>query len=744
LKKIVFILLLLLSYSGFSQEFPPEDVKVGLVLSGGGAKGLAHIGALKAIEEAGVRIDYIGGTSMGAIVGALYASGYTATQLDSIFSAVDFDKLIQDAIPRGALTFYEKGNSERYALTLPFDKFKLSFPSGLSKGQNVYNLISKLTAHVSTVTDFNRLPIPFFCMATDIETGEAVLLDGGYLPRALTASGALPTILSPVIIDDRVLIDGGVVNNYPIDEVIALGADVIIGVDVQDGLHSREELKSAFDVLAQINNYRSIENMIGKRKKTDIYIQPNIEDFSVVSFNESKQIIEAGVQQAQLEMNALKKLAARQIPKDVSPITLENKSDYYITEVNIYGLENYSRSYVLGKLKLKIPDRVPVELFNEGVNNLSATGNFQEIDYRFFEDTMGSYRVDFYVRESESRTSLRFAAHYNDLYRTGVLVNMTRKRLFTNNDIASLDFILGDNVRYNFNYYIDKGFYWSIGFNSSFNSFHQEVPISFIAKEIEINENSELNQIDLSYLDFTNQLFFETLFRRSFQLGLGAEHKFLRYLSETIGIDENENPRTIFESTHYFSGYGYLKYDSYDNSFFPNNGLYFESDFHLYTFAEGKNENFDQFSILKANAGYAISFLQKFSALLTTEGGFKIGNDGTKSFDFFLGGYGFAPLNNIVPFLGYESLRLRGDSYLKSSFTLDYEVFRKNHINVFANIASIGDNLFESGDWVERIDYSAFGVGYGLETIVGPIQVKYAYSPEREEGEWHVAAGFRF
>jgi NTE family protein len=172
--------------------------------------------------------------------------------------------------------------------------------------------------------------------------------------------------------------------------------------------------------------------------------------------------------------------------------------------------------------------------------------------------------------------------------------------------------------------------------------------------------------------------------------------------------------------------------------------LYFETDFHLYTFAEGRNENFDQFSIAKAKAGYAVSFLEKFSTQFTTEAGFKIGNDATRSLDFFIGGYGFAPLNNIVPLLGYEALQLRGDSYILSSLTIDYELFRKNHLNLFANIANVEDNLFETGEWLRKVDYTGFGVGYGLETILGPIEVKYAYSPEQKEGEWYVSAGFRF
>src|SRR5690554_3793619 len=148
MKKILIIVFIMVTGLLFSQEAGSDDLKIGLVLSGGGAKGLAHIGALKVIEEAGIRIDYIGGTSMGAVIGALYASGYSARQLDSIFRKIDFRTLIQDDIPRGSKTFYEKKESEKYALVLPFEDFKIGFPSGFSKGQNVYNLLSRLTAHV--------------------------------------------------------------------------------------------------------------------------------------------------------------------------------------------------------------------------------------------------------------------------------------------------------------------------------------------------------------------------------------------------------------------------------------------------------------------------------------------------------------------------------------------------------------------------------------------------------------------
>src|SRR5690554_945681 len=223
IKRLLLFIFVLIPVLAISQQ--KDDVKVGLVLSGGGAKGLAHIGALKVIEEAGIEIDYIGGTSMGAIVGGLYAVGYTPAQMDSLFQVLDFEELIRDRLPRSSKTFIERAHNERYTLTLPFDHFKIGFPSGLSKGQNLYNLMSNLMHHVHQVEDFSKLPIPFFCIAADIETGQTVMLDHGSLPDAVAASAAIPTIFSPVELDDRLLIDGGVFNNYPVEELRQRGAD---------------------------------------------------------------------------------------------------------------------------------------------------------------------------------------------------------------------------------------------------------------------------------------------------------------------------------------------------------------------------------------------------------------------------------------------------------------------------------------------------------------------------------------
>ena len=741
-----FIFLTTLGFSQIEDSLPSnnKDVSVGLVLSGGGARGLAHIGVLKAIEQAGVKIDYIAGTSTGAIVGALYASGYTASQLDLMFKQVDFSTLIQDQVPRRAKTFNEKDESIKYALTLPFDGFEISFPTGLSNGQNIYNLFSKLTSHVNHLTDFSKLPIPFLCVATNAENGEMVLLENGYLPRVVSASGALPTLFNPVVINDMILIDGGIVNNYPIKELKAKGVDVIIGVDVQDGIKKKKDLTSALDIVLQVNNYTSVKQMQTKIKDTDVFIKPNIEEFSVVSFDDANRIVQAGFEAANQVTQKLERIAQQQTPRAALKPVPHSKEDLYIKQVVIEGNQQYTAAYILGKLKLKTPAIVSYSSFVEGVNNLSATGNFDDIDYRFVKDQFNHYTTSFKVIESKSKMVLRLGAHYDPLFDTGVLLNVTRKQFLTNNDIASLDVIVGDNLRYNFNYYIDKGFYWSLGFNSSYDFFDKNVSTDFVANDLNNTSGFPVNKIDFQYSDFTNQLYGETLFNRVFLLGAGVEHKFLRYISETIGTDVDNVPRTIFDATNYYSAFGYIKYDTYDNIFFPKKGVVFQADTHLYLFSQGSNSNFEPFTILKAKVGYAQTIFKKLTSVFTAETGFKIGSSSTTSLDFMLGGYGFKQVNNILPFYGYEALSLRGDTYLKSSITLDYEIIKNHHLSLFTNIANVDDALFQKDDWLKAIPYTGVGVGYGLNTFLGPLELKYAYSKEREVGELYVRLGFKF
>ena len=749
MKQAVTVIFIFLAFSGFGQKdslvIPQgKNLKVGLVLSGGGAKGLAHIGVLKEIEKAGIKIDYIGGTSMGAIVGGLYASGYNAAQLDSLFTTVNFERLIQDELPRSSQSFYEKKNSEKYAITLPFDGFKISFPSALSKGQNLYNLFTKLTQPVKKVNDFSKLPIPFFCVATDAEKGTPVILDSGYLPQAITASGALPSLFSPVLVDGRVLIDGGVTNNYPVEELRRRGANFIIGVDVQDSLRTREDLKSAPEMLIQINNYRTIQAMPQKIKLTNIYIRPDIDNYTVVDFDRGTDIIKGGEEKAKSFLQELKQVAAAQNGDYVKP-PLDNKlgDSLYIKSVSITGNTYYTRSYILGKLKINTPTGLTYKQFFDGINNLAATNNFQRINHRLEKYANGQYHLYLEVTESKITTYIRAGIHYDDLYKSAVLGNITKKRLLFKNDVASLDLALGDNIRYELDYYSDNGFYISFGLKSSFETFNKGVDARFVEQLAEV-PLPDFNSLDIRYTDFTNQLYIRTLFEKRFSLDLGIEHKLLALETKSIRREPDEDPKFYFENSNYWSTYGKLRLDSFDDKYFPTEGFYFNGDFHLYLFSSDYNNNFNSFSVGRATFKYATHFSPKLSMLAGVEGGFKIGGEATNAFDFYLGGWGNNFPNNIVPFYGYDFFSTTGDGLVKSNLSFDYRFLGKSHVNVGANIANLGTELFSSGNWFSSPNYSGYFVGYGLETFLGPLQTQVSYSPDTSEVFWNFSLGFWF
>jgi NTE family protein len=727
----------------FSQSVEKENLKVGLVLSGGGAKGLAHIGALKTIDSLGVKIDYVAGTSMGAIIGGLYASGYSGKQIDSIFKSVDFDELISDNLPRYAKTFYERDNSEKYAIVLPFDNFKVQIPSAISKGQNVFNLFSKLLLHVSDIHDFENLPIPFFCIATNIETGEPLLLDSGSLPQAIAASGALPSVFQPVIINNKILIDGGVVNNYPIDELRAKGMNLIIGVDVQDALVERNELNSAPDILLQISNFRTIDVMKDKVKKTDIYIKPDVKNFNVVSFQYGKQIIENGRLATIDKKDTLNIVALNQSKSSHEKVKIITVDSLPIKKIDINGNKKYTRSYVLGKLKLKPNETISYDQFNKGINNIVATHNFDSFLYDFEPNNEG-YDLIVNLKESANKTFLKFGVHYDDLYKSAALINLTQKQILFKNDLASFDMVLGDNVRYNFEYYIDKGFYWSIGVKSRYNTFHKNVNASLLLDDGQLGIVG-LKKANIKLSDFTNQFYLQTLLRKDFSLKLGAEHKRLKITSDTFVEESNdETEQTIFEKSDFFSIFGNLKFDTYNNKYFPDKGLFFDGNFQLYLSSSDFNNNFSQFSFAKANIGYALSFSDKFSILLNAQGGFKVGDDSNNSLNFALGGYGQNLINNFIPFYGYDYISIIGDGFVKGTINLDYEFADKHHFNFAANFANIKDDLFSDSEWFKSPDYSGYAIGYGLETFIGPIEVKYTWSPEANQNNWFFNLGFWF
>lgn len=732
MKRYIGYLFLFLAFlNGNAQQKSQKDVKVGLVLSGGGAKGLAHIGALKAIEEAGVHIDYIAGTSMGAIVGALYASGYTASELETLFKSVDFEVLIRDEFKRKNKSFFEREDDDRHAVTLPFNKFKLTFPSALSKGQNVYNFYVKLLNHVKDIDDFSKLPTPFFCIATNVENGKQEILNSGYLPNAITASSAIPSLFEPVYLGDKLMVDGGISNNYPIDELLDKDVDFVIGVDVQDSLQKKENLKSMMDIMSQISNFTTQNQMTEKVKKTTVYIKPDITKYSIISFDKATEIFKEGYRAATKEIDDLKAIAAKQKPLSRSKVEIDKTpiKTFHISKIQVFGNQNYTEAYVLGKLKLKENTTVTYQKIEKGVTALAATNNFHKIDYKLIDG--GTLVLS--IKEIDHKTNLKLGLHYDNLYRGNALVNITHKQLITNNDIVSFDLIIGKKIRYNFEYYLDKGFYWSVGVKSSLNAFDKVVGLSIFDNSSTVTES-----INLEALEMTNQFYIETLFKKQFSLKLGAEHQKIKFEYKL------PNTRIILEDNNFFNLFANLKYDTLNDFYNPTKGLYFDASVNSYLFSSDFKEEFEQFTITHLKMGGTTAFFKNVFGSVFVESGIRIGNNTSPIFDFVLGGYGNHFIANHKSFYGYDYLSVGGDGYVKATVDLSYQ-FKKNHFLIAsANFANIDDGLYKDTDWFSLPAYQGYALGYNTQTFLGPIQLKSTWSPDVKKVHWFMSLGYWF
>jgi NTE family protein len=704
--------------------------KIGLVLSGGGAKGLAHIGVLKVIDSLGIKIDYIGGTSMGAIVGGLYATGYTANQLETIFNKLDTDVIIQDIVPRKQKFWANKENEDKYALVLPFKNFKLEAPAALSKGIYNFNFISQSTYHVRNIRDFSKLPIPFFCMATNIETGESVVLNKGILAQAVVASGTIPTLYNPIEIDNNLLVDGGVVNNYPVEELKKLGMDIIIGVDVQEPLKTRNDLQALTNILGQINNFNTQKDMIAKIEQTNVYIKPDIKGYGIMSFDEGKNIIENGKKAALKKLKDLEKLKTNNYQKPTIPMPSDS---LFIGNIGFTNLKKQTRAYVMGKLQVKQNSKISFKDFFKGIINLNSTQNYSSVKYQFNDKD-----IFLNLRENKIKTYLKFGLHYDGLYKSSALINLTQNKLISKTDNFSLDFIAGDNVRYHLNYIIDNGFYWSFVFQSTLDNFNKNTSTAFNTENKFFQYG--LERATLNYSSFTNKLFTQTVFLRKYQIGGGFEHQNLKLYSENLPKNDD-----VFDQSDYYSVFAFLNHDTFNSKFFPSKGWYFFGKANHYFNSSDFNKNFEPFTIAKADMGFAFSFFKKWRMVIQNEGGFKIGKSNNASFDFVLGGFGFKETNNIRPFYGYNFLDLSGNSYVKATATLGYEIFKKNHINLSYNAGIIDNFIFDATKtWFTKPAINGFALGYGLDTLIGPVEIKYSWSPEIHTNLLWFNVGFIF
>ncbi|MEO0743558.1 MAG: patatin-like phospholipase family protein [Bacteroidota bacterium] len=454
--RLVSFFFVLLTFSGaFAQDAGPETAArptVGLVLSGGSAKGIAHIGAIRVLEDAGIPVDVVAGTSMGAIVGSLYAIGYTPDQMEAIVTSRDWTGLFTDAVDRRDTGLGRRLSEGRTVLALPIEDGAVALPTGLVAGQRILALLQRLTWPVATERDFRAFPRPFATVVVDAETGDGVRLDAGSLPLAVRGSMSLPTLFEPVEIGRRRYIDGGFARNLPAEDAEALGADVLVCVDVSAADTTDAAETTFLDILVDAAFYAADRELVAQRARCDLTIDPDVNGLSSFDFDAGAEWIARGAAAAEAQRPVLEALAARlgnpeprrPPPPEVAPRRIEEVVVQGVTGVEARVLRR-GLEETLGR-SLVGPDDL-----DQAIAQLYATGFFQLItyqldEYQLDEAANGGVVLTIDARP-KNRDRLGFGFRFDTEYGAALLFELTlRNRLFFGS-VTQMEVRLGEQTQ---------------------------------------------------------------------------------------------------------------------------------------------------------------------------------------------------------------------------------------------------------------------------------------------------------
>ena len=705
----------LASYSQIKENLViPKNPKIGLSLSGGGAKGFTHVGVLKVLDSLGVKVDYISGTSMGAIVGGLYAAGYTGKDIERVVMDTDFYSLITDPKPRQETSFFSK-SVDKYLLTVPLRNGKVSLPSSISTGQRNVYLLKELLKNVSNIDDFSKLPIPFMCVGTNIESGRMQIFEKGDLVSSILASSAFPSLLEPVKIGDSIYVDGAMSVNFPSQPLKDKGIDIVIGVDLNQPLAKRENLNSVISIMNQIIDFGIKKETINQYKYTDINIKPDLSGITATSYDNKRQILDSGYVEALKYVDILKKLPKRKFERIRSSINPIYSSVYKIDSLAVENATIYKSNYIRGKMGLTLPSMQTYGSVNKMIDKLYATNNYRFINYDIIQQDNSNY-LKLYVTEDEAKHFLKFGLHYDEIFKTGLLLNYSAKRLLFRNSNLSMDIVIGDNPRYYFNYFIDNGYIPGFGLYSS--------GMTFDLKNIDNNTTETWDW-------FRNEVFLQSVWRDKFAIGGGLSHDYFE--SERNGTNKNIEK--------YLNPYLFLKSDTQNDKDFPTKGFYLN--------AEGKiidlfNSELEKKPItIKADIKMNFSISKMFTYRLNLYGGITIGEETLPSFyQYRVGGIFEQPIANYKQFGGYQFASLNDNNIFIASN--DFQLrFGKNYFLV-GNFSLA--NMFSSIKFDEavKLNYSSIGLTAGYKSPFGQIKLNVSKSLNKHKGVFSVILGHWF
>lgn len=660
----------------WSQERP----KVAVVLSGGGAKGTAHIGALKVIEEAGIPVDYVVGTSMGAIVGGLYAIGYTPHQLDSMVNAQNWKFLLSDAPNPKEVLLDERLRSERYVLSIPFTLRSAHVSdAGIIKGANLARLFSVLTDGYQDSVRFDRLPIPFACVSENLVDGSEVVFHQGVLATAMRSSMSIPGVFAPIDLNGMVLVDGGMVNNYPVDVALKMGADYVIGVDVQSPLRDASGLKSVKDIFGQIINLQGEKKYQQNLLKTDVHIKVDVEGYSAASFSEEAidTLVVRGERAAMDEWDKLLDLKKK----------LGLTADYQPRRPGPFHIPDVAER-----------KEIPVD---PQIAEPAARENKLNVGFRFDTEELAALQAntDVYLgKNKDSQVSLTARLGKRTMAQVGY--NYQWRRGWQTGLMYQFD-------------YKDINIY---------NEGKRALDLTFTHHLVRAAFAKDWNQIQVSLgIDFDSYRYHDKLSLDPLSDALFRNTSLVNYFAGLVfnNLNERSAPTKGMSWT--------VMYHLYTDNFVQykdNNPISV-----FYANWEGCISLSSKFTMIPSLYGRVLSGSDKYPfAIANMVGGTMPGR--------------YMPQQ--IPFVGINRAELAGATLIVAGLHLRQRILKNQYISVIGSYGRNSGKLHQVFDGDDSSNMVGVGIGYMYKSFVGPVEVQLSWSNQTKKMGWYAGVGFVF
>lgn len=723
------LLVVLISASSYSQR-----KKVGLVLSGGGAKGAAHIGVLKVLEEHHIPIDYIAGTSMGAIVGGLYAVGYSVNELDSLIRAQEWTQLLSDNVARKSKLFQDRTSSDRNLISLPLTKdHKLKLSAGIVGGQSVYNMLSSLTIGYHDSISFDSLPTPFACVAYDIAEGKEVVLRSGDLPKAIRASMSIPGAFMPVFQDGKVLIDGGISNNMPVDVVRKMGAEVVIVVDIAAGMRKSDDINSLVNIVDQLTTIMGQSSYKRNLDSIDLYLKPNIAPYTFASFN--KAAIDTLIDRGEIcaransaKIDSLKRAIGisenetfERPPMAYNPV----KDSIEVGKILIEGLEPDDAILVRNMIRIKDNSHISMNRLNGVVEDLRGSGLFENVSFKLY--SRGDNKLVFHLEEG-SKSSLNVGFRFDSEESAAILLNTNIAFKSFRGSTIDLTARLSSNP------------YVKVGYGFSTNTFLKNMGISYMFR---YNDNDIYfkgeKTTNVTFYQHLVDLNFTGFYVNRFGVMLGSYYEYLNYSS--ILFSESNKAYDITPKG-YLSYYVRAQLETLDNFYFPRKGVSIYGEYSLTTDNGLKYGNKPPFGATSFDFVSAISVSHRVTFVPSVHIRFLGRKEVAYPYINFIGGAEKGRYRNQqIPFVGINYIEPTENSIAVGGLDLRVRLWRNNYVYLqgnYANASTYISNILNSKDILGG------GIKYSYDSIIGPISVSVNSSTHTKKLGLYFSLGRNF